>query len=145
MRGLVVTLGDGAMSGSGSGSAGRGRVLVIDDEPETVELLTDILADAGYDVVGALNGGEGLMLQEIERPDVVLLDLLMPEFPGFDVLRRVRAERPALPVIVVSGQGDLALAQATLACGAVRYIPKPFDPDLLLDAVETALTTRPAE
>jgi DNA-binding response OmpR family regulator len=132
------------MAMSSSRSTFLGRVLVIDDEPETVDLLRHILSDAGFDVVCALNGGDGLMLENFERPDIVLLDLTMPGVSGLDVLCRVRIARPDVPVIIVSGQDDLKLARATLECGAVNYIRKPFDPDHLIDAVAAALTSRAA-
>jgi DNA-binding response OmpR family regulator len=120
-----------------------GRVLVIDDDFETVDLLTAILSDCGYDVCSALNGGDALMLVDVERPDVMLLDLHMPGVPGFDVLRRVRMVRPDLPVVIVSGQTDVNLARATLDSGAVDYISKPFDPENLIRAVAAALTNGP--
>lgn len=120
-----------------------GRVLVIDDEPETLDLFTAVLSDSGFEVYSALNGADGLMLVNVERPDVVLLDLQMPGVPGFDVFRRIRAVRPDLPVIIVSGQSDLKLARATLDGGAVDYVPKPFDPEDLLRAVAAALNNRP--
>jgi len=83
-------------------------------------------------------------LVEIERPDVVLLDLQMPGVAGFDVLRRVRTVRPDLPVIIVSGQADLNVARATLNEGAVDYVSKPFEPEDVVRAVAAALTNRPA-
>jgi DNA-binding response OmpR family regulator len=132
------------MSDSASRSTLLARVLVIDDEFETVDLLSAILSDSGYEVVSALNGSDGLMLAQIERPDVVLLDLEMPGLAGFDVLRRVRTVRPDLPVIIVSGQADLNLTRATLALGAVAYVPKPFDPEDVVRVVAAALTNRPA-
>lgn len=135
---------DGAMSDAVARSSFLGRVLVIDDEPGMVDLLTAILSDTGYDVIGALSGGDGLALVDLERPDVMLLDLQMPGVPGVDVLRRVRTLRPELPVIIVSGQADFNLARATLSCGAVDYIPKPFDPEDLIRVVDAALTHRPA-
>jgi DNA-binding response OmpR family regulator len=121
-----------------------GRALIIDDDFETVDLLTAVLADSGYEVSAALNGGDGLMLVDVERPDVVLLDLQMPGVPGFDILRRLRTIRPDLPVIIVSGQADLNLARATLNGGAVDYVAKPFDPEHLIRVVATALSNRPA-
>jgi DNA-binding response OmpR family regulator len=132
------------MSDSASRSTLLARVLVIDDELATVDLLSAVLSDSGYEVVSALNGSDGLMLAQIERPDVVLLDLEMPGLAGFDVLRRVRTVRPDLPVIIVSGQADLNLTRATLALGAVAYVPKPFDPEDVVRVVAAALTNRPA-
>jgi CheY-like chemotaxis protein len=131
------------MSDSASRSTLLARVLVIDDELEMVDLLSAVLSDSGYEVVSALSGGDGLRLVEIERPDVVLLDLQMPGVAGFDVLRRVRTMRPDLPVIIVSGQADLNLSRATLAQGAVAYVPKPFDPEDVVRVVAAALD-RPA-
>jgi len=132
------------MSDSASRSTLLARVLVIDDELEPVDLLSAVLSDSGYEVVSALNGGDGLRLVEIERPDVVLLDLQMPGVAGFDVLRRVRTVRPDLPVIIVSGQADLNVARATLNEGAVDYVSKPFEPEDVVRAVAAALTNRPA-
>ena len=128
------------MSDSASRSTLLARVLVIDDELEPVDLLSAVLSDSGYEVVSALNGGDGLRLVEIERPDVVLLDLQMPGVAGFDVLRRVRTVRPDLPVIIVSGQADLNVARATLNEGAVDYVSKSFEPEDVVRAVAAALT-----
>src|SRR5439155_9284871 len=96
-----------------------GRVLVIDDDPDTVDLFTAILSDAGYEVVGALTGGDGLMVLEAESPDVILLDLKMPGVHGMDVLRRLRLARPDFSVIFVSGQAESVLARASLFRGWV--------------------------
>ena len=121
-----------------------GRVLVVDDDPDTVDLLTTILSDAGYEVIAAFTGGDGLMVLEVESPDVILLDLQMPGLHGMDVLRRLRMARPEIPVIIVSGQGDAELARATLRRGAVDYIRKPMDPEHLVRAVAAALGGRAA-
>jgi len=121
-----------------------GRVLVVDDDPDTVDLLTTILSDAGYEVVAAFTGGDGLMVLEVESPDVILLDLQMPGLHGMDVLRRLRMARPEIPVIIVSGQGDAELARATLRRGAVDYIRKPMNPEHLVRAVAAALGGRAA-
>jgi len=140
----AVLGGDSVMSDLASRSTLLARVLVIDDELEPVDLLSAVLSDSGYEVVSALNGGDGLRLVEIERPDVVLLDLQMPGVAGFDVLRRVRTVRPDLPVIIVSGQADLNVARATLNEGAVDYVSKSFEPEDVVRAVAAALTNRPA-
>jgi DNA-binding NtrC family response regulator len=135
---------DSVMSDSATQSSPPARVLVIDDAPGTVDLFTAFLSDAGYEVLSALNGADGLLLIDLERPDVVLLDLHMPGVPGFDVLRLVRLVRPDLPVIIVSGQADVNLARATLNRGAFEYISKPFDPENIIRTVAAALTNGPA-
>jgi DNA-binding response OmpR family regulator len=115
------------------------RVLVIDDDAAIIGMLVECLSESGYDVLSALNGGDGLMLLDLEHPDVVLLDLRMPGIGGLEVLRRIRMVRPDLPVIIISGLGDAEAARQTLRRGAVDYLPKPFDLDHVLRAVAAAL------
>jgi CheY-like chemotaxis protein len=115
------------------------RALVVDDDVETVELMTAILSTAGYEVLAAHTGADALMLLQLESPAVVLLDLQMPGMSGLDVLRRLRMVRPDVPVVVVSGQSDGEIARATLKRGAVDYIRKPAQPDHLLRTVAAAL------
>jgi DNA-binding response OmpR family regulator len=116
------------------------RVLVIDDQRDTVDLVTAVLSDAGYQVTGAMSGGDGLMVLDVEQPDVVILDLQMPGVSGVEVLCQIRRERPGLPVIIFSAQVDIAVARTTLSLGAIDYIPKPFDPEHMLRSVGAALT-----
>ena len=104
-----------------------GRILVIDDDPEVVGLFTDYFCDAGYQVVTAGHGGDGLMLAAFERPDVVLLDIRMAGLDGLEVLEELLAQWPALPVVMVSGAGESELAQQCLTRGAFDYVSKPFE------------------
>lgn len=119
------------------------HILVVDDEPEVIALLTDFLRAAGYEVDSALHGGDALMLLETGHFDVVLLDHLMPGITGWDVLRRVRMLHPGLQVIVITGHGSRQLGEQMLRRGAFDYIRKPFDLSYVGRAVAAAVDRRP--
>jgi len=116
-----------------------GRILVIDDDPNIVEMVIDYFGDSGYVVIGAHHGGDGLMLAEHERPDVVLLDLRMAGLSGVEVLQQMKLRWPELPVVIVSGAGDVALAKRCLSRGALDYVSKPFNWEYLHRCVTAAL------
>jgi len=118
-----------------------GRILVIDDDAALVEVLTSSLVESGFDVISAHHGGDGLMLADVQKPDLVLLDVRMPGMSGVEVLQQMRTRWPRLPVIVITGLGDTGLARALLDRGAFDYIAKPFDHDHLQRCVAAALTT----
>lgn len=105
----------------------RGKVLVIDDEPGIVELLNEYLSQQGFEVVTASGGAQGLARLDADRPDVVLLDMRMPEMDGIETLKRIRAVNLRIPVLVVSGNDDLATAKEAIALGAFDYTLKPID------------------
>src|SRR5207244_2744131 len=116
-----------------------GRILVIDDDPNIVEMVIDYFAGAGYEVIAAHHGGDGLMLAEQERPDVVLCDIRMPGLSGVEVLQQLKLRWRDLPVIIVSGAGDALQAKRCLARGAFDYVPKPFNWEYLNRCVATAI------
>ena len=116
-----------------------GKLLVVDDDPDTVDMLGQYFRAAGYDIITANHGGDGLMLAEHERPDVVLLDIRMPGLSGTEVLQQLHLRWPELPVIVISGLGDSELARRSLRRGAFDYVHKPFDWDCLHRCVAAAL------
>src|SRR2546425_277430 len=118
------------------------RILVIDDDPEVVELLTSYLRDEGYGVLGALTIDEGIKLVTLSRPELVLLDILLPGgMNGIEVLKRIRSIDPTIKVIMVTGSRDPLLAREALELGALAYIDKPFDFAYLKRVV--AMTLRP--
>jgi two-component system response regulator (stage 0 sporulation protein F) len=112
-----------------------GRILVVDDDSEVRQLLRDFLSDRGYDVVVAESGLEALSTLDTQRPDLVLLDVAMPEMDGLETLKRMVMLDPPVPVIMVTANADISLTSKLLAIGAVDYIPKPFDLDYLDQAV----------
>jgi len=114
------------------------RILVVDDEPQIVRALRTGLRARGYDVLSAPDGATGLALVADQSPELVILDLSMPQMDGFEVVRRVR-EWSAVPIIVLSvreGERDKVMA---LDLGADDYLLKPFGMDELLARIRVAL------
>jgi DNA-binding response OmpR family regulator len=119
----------------------RGKVLVIDDEPSIVELFTDYLNGQGFDVISAGGGEEGLDRLRLDSPDIVLLDMRMPGLDGLETLRRIRKVNLRVPVLMVSGNDDLAAAKEAIALGAFDYTLKPVDFNYLARALDKMLAT----
>jgi two-component system response regulator RegX3 len=113
------------------------RVLVVEDEPSFVEALELALAKEGFDVVTAMDGRAGLDAFRSDHPDVVLLDLMLPELPGLDVLRAIRREA-ATPVIVVSAKDAEADVVTALELGADDYVTKPYSVRELVARIRAA-------
>jgi DNA-binding NtrC family response regulator len=115
------------------------RVLVIDDDADTRDVLAVFLAHLGYSPALAAGGREGLRLAAAERPDVVILDVMMPDVNGIDVLARLCTLQPSLPVIMTTASADPEVARQALRLGAYRYLRKPVDLDGLDRVIEEAL------
>lgn len=120
------------------------RILVVDDEPNIVQTLQDRLEMNEYEVVTAGNGREGLQKFEQERPDVILLDVIMPIMDGHEMLEMLRKQPGGQDVSVImltarSQTQDIARANA---CGIDDYIVKPFDLSELLEKIESVVEHR---
>src|SRR4051812_23220807 len=115
------------------------RILIIDDEPGIIELLTTALEQAGFQTTAALSGEAGLCAYQVQRPDAVLLDLVMPTMDGISTLTAIRRLDPSARVAVLSAVGTRAAVQEALAAGAQDFVLKPFDLDRVLTAVEGLL------
>jgi CheY-like chemotaxis protein len=118
----------------------QGKVLVVDDEPEVRQVLIEFLSSRGYDVIPASRGAEAVAIVERDKPDLVLLDVTMPDMDGVETLRRINAIAPDLAVIMVTANADIGVTSKLLALGAVDYVPKPFDLDYLDQAVSIQVT-----
>ncbi|MGH2584944.1 MAG: response regulator [Dehalococcoidia bacterium] len=114
------------------------RVLVVDDEPQMLRSLRLILNGHGYDAVLVATGEEALAEVARRLPDVILLDLMLPDVDGLEVCRRVR-ERSTVPIIVLSARGEEALKVRALDLGADDYLTKPFGAEELIARVRVAL------
>ena len=119
-----------------------GRVLIVDDEPDVLDVLTDIVGAFGYDISTGINGAEALAIVRMTPPDVVLLDLTMPVMSGREVLTHLQADHPNIPVVVVAAQVDAELALHLEALGAYGYISKPFEVAEIEEALRAAMARR---
>ncbi|MEV7312972.1 response regulator transcription factor [Streptomyces microflavus] len=116
----------------------RGRVLVVDDDPTVAEVVVGYLHRAGYAVERAGDGPAALERFAAARPDLVVLDLMLPAMDGFEVCRRMRAHGP-VPVIMLTARGDEEDRVLGLETGADDYVTKPFSPRELVLRVESVL------
>jgi len=119
---------------------GAGKILVVDDDQEVRMATRDFLASKGHDVTLAEDGVQALKLLATVKPDVVLLDVAMPEMDGMETLRRIVAGYPNLPVIMVTANADIEITSKVLQLGAADYVPKPFDLDYLDQAINIQLS-----
>jgi len=117
------------------------RVLVVDDDNDNLGLVTHMLARRGYEVVTATDGVGALATVERERPDVILLDIVMPEMDGIQVLDRIRAQArsASIPIILVTARSHDEDVLAGYKYGADYYITKPFTEEQLLHGIELIL------
>ena len=116
------------------------KILVVDDEPEVRKLMEHFLTSKGFEVRVAENGRQGLATLETFTPDLVLLDMHMPELDGAGTLHELTRRWPALPVIMVTVNEDVATTSQLLQLGAADYVPKPFDLDYLDQAISIQLS-----
>ena len=113
-------------------------VLVADDEPRITKLVSIALSEEGFRVVTASGGADAIAKAEEMRPDIVLLDLVMPDLDGIEVMRELRERRP-VPVILLTARGSTADRAKGLDLGADDYVAKPFHPDELAARVRAVL------
>ena len=122
-------------------------ILCIEDEREMIELCKIILGRRGYRVSGALGGEEGLQRAEEIKPDLILLDLMMPEVDGWEVLQRMKADEKLqnIPVIIVTAKSQEIDRVLALHVAQVNdYVTKPFGPQELVDSVDRVLNPKTA-
>ncbi|HEY1172171.1 MAG TPA: hybrid sensor histidine kinase/response regulator [Verrucomicrobiae bacterium] len=122
------------------------RVLVVDDQPVNIQVVGNILGKLGYEIVPAADGTTALKRMALRTPDLILLDVIMPDMSGFEVCRQIR-ENPAwkdIPVIFVSAADDKELVIRAFNEGGVDYVTKPFNHAELLSRVKTHLTLKAA-
>jgi CheY-like chemotaxis protein len=117
------------------------KILVADDDAATREMLSFLLQDEGYEVLCAKNGLETVEAVEREAPDLVLLDLMMPEMDGYEALNALReaGRLRALPILIVSARSLPIYQQISKNLGAVEHVVKPFAPDDLLAKIRVVL------
>lgn len=117
------------------------KILVVDDEPHLVEVMASRLRANRYEVVTAVLGREGLEKAKKEKPDLILLDILMPDMDGHQVLSHLKemAETRNIPVMMLTVKKWSEDIKNAMAGGAVDYVVKPFDPSVLLEKIRGVL------
>src|SRR6266545_405468 len=125
--------------------ASKGRILVVDDEPDIRDSLELLLGHEGYAVECAQNAAEGLQKMEAASYDLVLLDLMLPDRSGLDVLREVRAKDQETPIFMLTAYGSVETAVSALKLGANDFIPKVGDSEKLLIEIEREIARRRLE
>jgi two-component system, OmpR family, response regulator len=115
------------------------RLLVVDDEPTILELLAGTLRFAGFDVRTAVSGADALRIAAADRPDLILLDVMMPDCDGFEVVRRIRAGGPRVPVIFLTARDNVTERVTGLTLGGDDYVTKPFSLDEVLARIRAVL------
>ncbi|OUJ74413.1 response regulator [Hymenobacter crusticola] len=118
----------------------KNRILIVDDSFYMRTMLKNMLTDAGYEVVGeAANGQQALELALQTTPDLITLDVILPDNTGLDVLKGIRQEQPDVKVVMCSAVGQEVIVNEALESGATAYIVKPFSEEKVLEIVGGAL------
>src|SRR5688572_22961845 len=118
-----------------------GKILIIDDQAIMLKLMAHPLQQEGYTIITAMTGVEGLQKIQGEQPDLVILDVMLPDMNGIDVCRRIRQvlQLSDLPIIILSGQTELSAKIQGLEAGADEYVTKPVDPKEMAVRVKALL------
>lgn len=120
------------------------KVLIVDDNDLMRTLLRGILRGEEYQIIGeARNGALALEFIERDRPDIVLLDVVMPEMDGLEALQTIKARYPTTVVVMITGNPSVDNVQESIQKGATGFIIKPFNTAKVLDTIERAWATRP--
>ncbi|MCB2147010.1 MAG: sigma-54 dependent transcriptional regulator [Deltaproteobacteria bacterium] len=120
-------------------------LLIVDDEPSILQSLSGLLTDEGFEVITANNGYEALKVIDAEAPDLVLLDIWMPGIDGIETLKEIKKNNAALPVIIITGHGNVETAVKATKLGAFDLIEKPLNIDKVIVAINNALNFRRLE
>jgi two-component system cell cycle response regulator DivK len=117
------------------------RILVVEDHEDNRRIIRDLLHSVGYELIEAVTGEEGVARAEAERPDLILMDIQLPGFDGYEATRRIKMNPSlgAIPIIVVTSYALSGDDQKAFAAGATAYISKPFSPRALLAIVREHL------
>ena len=117
------------------------KILVIDDEPDLVKAIKIRLNQFGFEVIVAYNGGEGAKKAKEEKPDLILVDILMPEMDGFQTLGKLKQDSStkSIPVIMLTAKSQLDDVIEATNLGAVDYVVKPFDYRILVEKIKKSI------
>jgi DNA-binding response OmpR family regulator len=114
-------------------------ILIVDDEADTVQMLTTALKLFGFALLPAYTGAEAVAVFDEAQPSAVLLDLMLPDIDGYEVARRIRAKSPAVPILVLSATADVAAERLSREAGATHFIRKPVNIRTLAEIIKNAI------
>ena len=117
------------------------KILVVDDEPNILKLISFILKNNGYEVMEASNGSECLEMVREEKPDLIVLDVMMPKIDGFEVAKKIKSNSATrgIPILMLSSKAQFEDKMKGIDSGAMDYVTKPFDKQELLEKVMECL------
>lgn len=118
------------------------RLLLIEDDPDVIEITILRLEHAGYEVISATNGNEGLLKASSEIPDLILLDLKIPGINGIEVCKRLKDDDKLnnIPVIILTANDNTSIKQLYRDIKADDYLSKPYEPHILISKIQTLLS-----
>ena len=116
-------------------------ILVVDDEPKNRKLARDLLEVSGYEVIEAIDGKQGIEMAKSHKPDLILMDIMMPVMDGMEVTRILKADSTTqnIPILAVSSQAMKGDKERIIGCGCDGYLAKPFDIDELMESIAELL------
>ncbi|HAH20624.1 MAG: hypothetical protein A2Y00_02165 [Omnitrophica WOR_2 bacterium GWF2_43_52] len=119
----------------------RKRILCVEDEADMLEMVRFRLEQEGYEVISAANGKEGLDKAYKDKPDLILLDLMLPEKSGYEVCRILKSDTQfkVIPIVIFTARASVSEEQLGYECGADDYITKPFMPDDFINRIKKLL------
>ena len=112
------------------------KILIVDDDKDIVKIVTTMLEGKGWNVAAAYSGHEALESVNASKPDIILLDIMMPEMNGIEVLKRIKKIDAGTRIIMITAFGDVESYLDSMELGAYEYINKPFETDELLDMID---------
>lgn len=123
------------------------RILIVDDEQATLDLLGRVTTLLGHQPIPALSGAEALELVQVSSPDLILLDLMMPEMDGYATMRKIRGLKSGreLPIVVITASQELDLDSRVAAAGGDELLKKPINMDMINLAIQRHTETAPIE
>ena len=119
----------------------KSKILIVDDEPIIVKVVQSRLTAAGYDVIAAFDGQEGLDKARAENPDLIILDIMLPKMDGYRVCSILKLDDhyKKIPIVMFSARVQSEDKEKGLAAGADAYLTKPFDPKALMETIQKLL------
>ena len=117
------------------------KILITEDSPTVLEILKSVLAEEGYEVIAAVDGKEALDLVKAEKPDLIILDVMLPKIDGYKVCRMLKFDDKYkdIPIIMLTARAKETDEKLGKEVGADAYIKKPFEPEMIIDKVRELL------